>query len=69
MINTGSHKKLGDNDDYYAYSPGLYKEAAEWIVERGVKVIANAGVSRGTLTDEPDDLPAFNEQLVQALGG
>lgn len=39
MINTGSHKKLGDNDDYYAYSPGLYKEAAEWIVERGVKMV------------------------------
>jgi kynurenine formamidase len=39
MINTGSHKNLGDNDDYYAYSPGLYKEAAEWIVERGVKMV------------------------------
>ena len=39
MINTGSHHKLGDNDDYYAYSPGLYKEAAEWIVERGVKMV------------------------------
>ncbi len=39
MINTGSHRKLGDNDEYYAYSPGLYKEAAEWIVERGVKMV------------------------------
>ncbi len=39
MINTGSHRKLGDNDDYYAYSPGLYKEAAEWIVARGVKLV------------------------------
>ena len=39
MINTGSHHKLGDNDEYYAYSPGLYKEAAEWIVERGVKMV------------------------------
>jgi len=39
MINTGSHHKLGDNDDYYAYSPGLYKEAAEWIVERGVRMV------------------------------
>ncbi len=39
MINTGSHHKLGDNDDYYAYSPGLYKEAAEWIVARGVKMV------------------------------
>ena len=39
MINTGSQHKLGDNDAYYAYSPGLYKEAAEWIVERGVKMV------------------------------
>ena len=39
IINTGSHNNLGDNDDYYAYSPGLYKEAAEWIVERGVKMV------------------------------
>ncbi len=39
IINTGNHHKLGDNDDYYAYSPGLYKESAEWIVERGVKLV------------------------------
>jgi kynurenine formamidase len=39
MINTGSHHKYGDNPDYFAYSPGLYKEAAEWIVERGVKLV------------------------------
>ncbi|HMG78594.1 MAG TPA: cyclase family protein [Xanthobacteraceae bacterium] len=39
MINTGSHKNHGDNPDYFAYSPGLYKEAAEWLVERGVKLV------------------------------
>lgn len=39
MINTGYHKKYGDDPDYYAYSPGLYKEAAEWLVERGVKLV------------------------------
>ncbi|HVZ50533.1 MAG TPA: cyclase family protein, partial [Pseudolabrys sp.] len=39
MINTGSHRICGDNPDYYAYSPGLYKEAAEWLVERGVKMV------------------------------
>jgi kynurenine formamidase len=39
MINTGSHNKYGDNPDYFAYSPGLYKEAAEWLVERGVKLV------------------------------
>jgi kynurenine formamidase len=34
MINTGMHNKLADTDEYYAYSPGLYKEAGEWIVNR-----------------------------------
>jgi kynurenine formamidase len=39
MINTGSHKNYGDNPDYFAYSPGLYKEAAEWLVDRQVKLV------------------------------
>jgi kynurenine formamidase len=39
MINTGHHHKFADSDDYFAYSPGLYKEAAEWLVERGVKLV------------------------------
>src|SRR5512137_438368 len=39
MINTGSHLNYGDNPDYYAYSPGLYKEAAEWLVEHQVKLV------------------------------
>ena len=39
MINTGSHRLLGDNDDYFIYSPGLYRESAEWLVERGVKLV------------------------------
>lgn len=39
IINTGYHKKYGDDPDYYAYSPGLYKEAAEWLVARGVKMV------------------------------
>jgi kynurenine formamidase len=39
MINTGSHRFFADDPKYFAYSPGLYKEAAEWIVERGVKLV------------------------------
>lgn len=39
MINTGSHHLLGDDPVYFAYSPGLYKEAAEWLVERKVKLV------------------------------
>src|SRR5207247_11328130 len=37
MINTGSHRPFGDNDAYYAYSPGLYAEAAQWLVDRRVQ--------------------------------
>jgi kynurenine formamidase len=39
MINTGSHHNWGDDPKYFAYSPGLYKESAEWLVERGVKLV------------------------------
>lgn len=37
IINTGWHRYWGDNIKYFCYSPGLYKEAGEWLVERGVK--------------------------------
>ena len=39
IINTGSHRLAGDNDDYFNYSPGLYDEAARWLVERQVKLV------------------------------
>jgi len=39
MINTGSHRQFGDNDDYFNYSPGLYDEAGRWLVERQVKLV------------------------------
>ena len=39
IVNTGWHHHYGDNSDYYAYSPGFYKEAGEWFVERGVKAV------------------------------
>jgi len=39
MLNTGSHRHFGDNDAYYAYSPGLYTEAAQWLVDKRVKLV------------------------------
>jgi kynurenine formamidase len=39
MINTGSHRNFADDPKYFAYSPGLYKESAEWLVARGVKLV------------------------------
>jgi short-subunit dehydrogenase len=39
----------------------LARAGSDFVARFGVPdvVIANAGISRGTLTDEPDDLPAF----------
>ena len=39
IVNTGWHHTFGDNSTYYAYSPGFYREAGEWFVERGVKAV------------------------------
>jgi len=39
IVHTGWHEKYGDNKEYFAYSPGLYREAGEWFVERGVKAV------------------------------
>ncbi len=37
IINTGTHKRWGENDDYFMYSPGLSIEAGKWLVEKKVK--------------------------------
>jgi len=39
FINTGMHKKMADTDEYFAYSPGIYTEGAEWLVEKKVKLV------------------------------
>jgi len=39
IINSGWHKYYGDSRKYFCYSPGLYKEAGEWLVEKGVKAV------------------------------
>jgi kynurenine formamidase len=38
IVNTGWHEYYGDNQHYYGYSPGFYKEAGEWFVKRKVKM-------------------------------
>ncbi len=39
IINTGWHKYWGDNTKYFCYSPGLYREAGEWFLDKGVKAV------------------------------
>jgi len=62
MINTGSHRQYGDNPDYFAYSPGLYKEAAEWLVGRGVKLV---GATAHYVTEQLDDGPIIEQDVVR----
>ncbi|NOX52482.1 MAG: cyclase family protein [Gammaproteobacteria bacterium] len=38
IVNTGWHRYYGDNQHYYGYSPGFYKEAGEWFVNKKVKM-------------------------------
>ncbi len=37
IINTGSHKYWGENDNYFMYSPGLSIEGAKWLVNKKIK--------------------------------
>ena len=39
IINTGWHHFYGDNTKYFCHSPGLYREAGEWLVAKGVKAV------------------------------
>ncbi|WP_017627280.1 cyclase family protein [Nocardiopsis chromatogenes] len=55
IVNTGWHHTYGDNSDYYAYSPGFYKEAGEWFADKGVKAV-------GT------DTQALDHPLATAIG-
>jgi kynurenine formamidase len=55
IVNSGWHRKWGDSVDYFVYSPGLYKEAGEWFLEKGVKAV---GV----------DMQALDHPLGTAIG-
>jgi kynurenine formamidase len=37
IVNTGWHRYLGDSRKYFVESPGTYKEAGEWLRDKGVK--------------------------------
>ncbi len=39
IVNTGWHQHYGDNQTYYGYSPGFYKEAGEWFAAKKVKLV------------------------------
>jgi kynurenine formamidase len=39
IVHTGWNKYWGDNKKYFAYAPGLGREAGEWFVDKGVKAV------------------------------
>ena len=40
VINTGYHHKWADTDEYYGNGPGACKEAAQWMVDKKIKMVA-----------------------------
>ena len=39
ILNLGWHAKYSDSQEYFGEAPGLSKEAAEWLVDRRVKMV------------------------------
>lgn len=39
VITTGWHARYADSQEYFGYAPGLDKQAAQWLVERKVKLV------------------------------
>ena len=40
VVVTGWHRRYSDSIDYFGNAPGLAKEAAAWLVRKGVKLVA-----------------------------
>lgn len=55
VICTGWHRRYSDSMDYYGHSPGLAKSAAEWLVKRGIHLLAM-------------DTPQIDHPLATSLG-
>ena len=70
IINTGWHKYWGNNTKYYQYSPGLYKEAADWFVEKKVACVGT-DTQAGDIflaTKGPDRTPWVYEKYKKVTG-
>ena len=39
MINTGFHHKWADTDEYFAYGCGIHHDAAQWLVDKKIKMV------------------------------
>jgi kynurenine formamidase len=55
VICTGWHAHYSDSQEYFGHSPGLSVEAAEWLVKKGIKLLAI-------------DTPQIDHPLATSLG-
>ncbi len=55
LIVTGWHKKFSDSQEYFGEAPGLAKDAAEWLIGKGVSLVGL-------------DTPAIDHPLATSLG-
>lgn len=39
LINTGWHKHYSDSQEYFGHAPGMDKSAAQWLLDKGVKLV------------------------------
>jgi kynurenine formamidase len=49
IVNTGWHRRYADSQEYFGHGPGLSPAAAQWLVDRGAKLV---GVDTATV-DHP----------------
>lgn len=55
LINTGWHRRYADSQEYFGHAPGLSESAAQWLVDKQVKLV---GV----------DTPQVDHPLATSLG-
>jgi kynurenine formamidase len=55
VLCTGWHRQYSDSQEYYGHSPGLSQSGAQWLVERGIKLLAM-------------DTPQIDHPLATSLG-
>ena len=69
-LNTGWHRYWGKNTKYFQFSPGLWKEGADWLVEKKVKCVGTDTQSGDIFlaTKGPDITPWIYEKYKKVTG-
>ena len=70
IINTGWHEHWGNNTKYFQFSPGMWKEAADWFVEKEVKCVGHDTQANDIFlcTKGPDRTPWVYDKYKERTG-